>query len=119
MPRLIGYSKSVSFAGTLDDGLSRFAESQGDKDEFPNEVCSSFSSSQGESGFFNNLHTSYSDALNQSDLSGENRLLQTWKQNYHEAAIYMQVTTRFTVQKQPKIDWVQRLIFELDSIFSI
>lgn len=92
MPRLIGYSKSVSITGTLDDGLSRFAESQGDKDEFPNEVCSSFSSSQSESG---NLHTSYSDALNQSDLSSENRLLQTWKFNYHEAAIYLQVTSSY------------------------
>lgn len=88
MPRLIGYSKSFSATGTLDDGLNRFAES---KDDYPNEVCSSFSSSQDESGFVNNLHTSYTDALDQSDQSGQNRLLQTWKFNYHEAAIYLQV----------------------------
>ena len=60
------------------------------KDEYPNEICSSFSSSQDETGFFNNLHTSYTDALDQSDQSGQDRLLQTWKFNYHEAAIYLQ-----------------------------
>ena len=85
MPRLTGYSKTFTI-GTLDDGLNRFAERT--EDEYPNEICSSFSSSQDESGF--NLHTSYSNALDQSDQSGQNRLQQTWRFNYHEAAIYLQ-----------------------------
>lgn len=80
-----------------DDGLNRFTSTEdGLKDDYPNEMCLSLSSSFNltsveESSYTNNLHTSYTDALNSSDQSEQNRLLETWKMNYHEAAIYLQV----------------------------
>lgn len=72
-----------------DDGLSRFTQNENNKDEYPNEICSSFSSSADEADYFN--RSNYTNDQNQSDISYQNRLLSTWKMNYHEAAIYLQV----------------------------
>jgi len=70
-----------------DDGLNEFTQSDGNQDDYPNEIC--LSSSRDES-YFNGINTSYTDALNESTLSDHNKLLETWKMNYHEAAIYLE-----------------------------
>ena len=80
-----------------DDGLNGFGLSDS-KDDYPNELCltmSSTISSPEESAYFNSLHTSYTDVLSRSDSSDRKRLLDTWKMNYHEAAIYLQVSQKF------------------------
>lgn len=74
----------------LDDGLSRTENDN--EDEYPNELCLSLSSSSPRnSTYFNSLQAGYPDPLNQSDVSDQNRLLECWKMNYHESAIYLQV----------------------------